>query len=154
LRRNMRKAKRFMGRFFSRWRMYWGHEPAAWHRLRGAGVFVAPPEVSAIAATSGYCLPTLRVEESGAPILRVEEGGGLVLRVEEGGGPVLRVEEGGGPVLRVEERRGGARSFLQTCARVLSLFSLLGFALPMSAQYTAPLPPAPFAGFINEWLRA
>src|SRR5215831_5056179 len=34
--------------------------------LRGAGVFAAPPEVSAIAATSGYCLPTLRVEEHGS----------------------------------------------------------------------------------------
>jgi hypothetical protein len=26
--------------------------------------FAAPPEVSAIAATAGYCLPTLRVEET------------------------------------------------------------------------------------------
>src|SRR5215472_7103265 len=40
--------------------------PALWHRLRGAGVSVPPPEVSAIAATSGYCLPTLRVEERGS----------------------------------------------------------------------------------------
>ena len=37
-----------------------------WHPFRGAGVFVASPEVSAIAATSGYCLPTLRVEEPGS----------------------------------------------------------------------------------------
>jgi hypothetical protein len=35
---------------------------ALWHRLRGAGVFAAPPEVSAIAATSGYYLPILWVE--------------------------------------------------------------------------------------------
>jgi hypothetical protein len=35
--------------------------PALYHRLRGAGAFVAPLEVS---ATSGYCLPTLRVEKS------------------------------------------------------------------------------------------
>jgi hypothetical protein len=32
--------------------------PGLWHRLRGAGVATAPPEVSAIAATSGYYLPT------------------------------------------------------------------------------------------------
>jgi hypothetical protein len=38
--------------------------------------------------------------------------------------------------------------------RFLSIFSLLAFALPVRAQYTAPPPPAPFAGFINEWLRA
>jgi hypothetical protein len=43
--------------------MLWDHEPALWHRLRGAGVFVTPPEVSALAATSGYYLSTLRVEE-------------------------------------------------------------------------------------------
>jgi hypothetical protein len=30
----------------------------------------------------------------------------------------------------------------------------VGFALPVRAQYTAPAPPAPFAGFLNEWLRA
>src|SRR5215470_11590568 len=41
----------------------WGRWPAVCHRLRGAGVFAAPPEVSAVAATSGYCLSTLRVEE-------------------------------------------------------------------------------------------
>ena len=46
--------------------MYWDHEPAFWHRLRGAVVFAALPEVSAIAATSGYCLSTLRVEEHGS----------------------------------------------------------------------------------------
>src|SRR6516164_8322904 len=34
-----------------------------WHPLRGVDVLVASPEVFAIAATSGYCLPTLRVEE-------------------------------------------------------------------------------------------
>ena len=31
----------------------------------GAGVFATPPEVSAVAATSGYYLSTLRVEEDG-----------------------------------------------------------------------------------------
>jgi hypothetical protein len=35
--------------------------PALWHPLRGAEVFAALPEVSAITATSGYCLSTLRV---------------------------------------------------------------------------------------------
>jgi hypothetical protein len=38
--------------------------PAFWHRLWGASVFAVPPEVSAIAATSGYCLSTLRVEKT------------------------------------------------------------------------------------------
>jgi hypothetical protein len=37
--------------------------PALWHRLRGADVFTAPPEVSAISATSGYCLPTLGLKK-------------------------------------------------------------------------------------------
>src|SRR5262245_40651228 len=55
--------QRLMGRGFSRWNRGWGYEPALWHRLRGAGGSAALPEVSAIAATSGYCLPTLRVEE-------------------------------------------------------------------------------------------
>jgi hypothetical protein len=55
-----------MGSLLSPWRMHCGHEPALWHRLRGAGVFAAPPEVSAVAATSGYYLSTLRVEEHGS----------------------------------------------------------------------------------------
>jgi hypothetical protein len=50
-----------MKSLLSRWRMHWDHKPSRWHRLRGAGVFAAPPEVSAVAATSGYYLSTLRV---------------------------------------------------------------------------------------------
>ena len=42
--------------------MRWDHEPVVLAPLRGAGVSVTPPEVSAVAASSGYCLPTLRVE--------------------------------------------------------------------------------------------
>ena len=44
--------------------MHWDRETALWHRLRGADVLAPPPEVSAIAATSGYYLPTLRVGEN------------------------------------------------------------------------------------------
>jgi hypothetical protein len=46
------------------------HEPAG----TAFGVlvfFAAPPEVSAIAATSGYCLPTLRVEERSGRVARL-----------------------------------------------------------------------------------
>src|SRR5262245_41160661 len=51
VRKSRRKRKRKvgwrMGSFRSFLSMHWGHEPALWHRLRGAGVIDAPPEVSA-----------------------------------------------------------------------------------------------------------
>jgi len=40
----------------------WDNEPAL-APPSGCRCFAPPPEVSAVAATSGYCLPTLRVEE-------------------------------------------------------------------------------------------
>ena len=40
---------------------------------------------------------------------------------------------------------------LKTCAALFGV--LLGFLSPAFAQYAPPAPPAPFQGFINEWLR-
>src|SRR5262245_61516476 len=59
--RNTRKAKSFTESLVSLRRVHWDNEAVLWHGLRGAGVFAAPPEVSAVPPTSGYCLPTLRV---------------------------------------------------------------------------------------------
>jgi hypothetical protein len=55
-------ANRFMGVLF-RFRACTGLCPPALAPPSGCWYFRGPPEVSAIAATSGYCLPTLRVEE-------------------------------------------------------------------------------------------
>jgi hypothetical protein len=61
----LKKRKKEGKWFFAFWGCIGARNlPALWHRLRRAGVFAAPPEVSAIAATSGYCLATLRVEKA------------------------------------------------------------------------------------------